>query len=228
MAEAYFVIHHRLDTDPLYANLSVMAKYLYGKMRDILKLSIKNNWQDENGFYIRLTRLNMATLLKCCLPTVRKVIKELINVGLLKEKREGLTRSNRLYVQLLTGENETEFQCKARKNVLSEKKPDFSTEGNAVSPNHRNPNERNLAQREDILAGANILKNPPTAQDIKENRFWVLKEGAIFHEQGEWWIYENGEVMPYKFGKKLAQGAVELLSQLGMPPNDIISSLKAV
>lgn len=216
--QSYFIIPTELDTNPAYADLSVQAKYLYGKMRDTLKLSILNNWQDQNGFYIRMTRINMATLLKCCLPTIRKFVKELIGVGLLKEKREGLGRSNRLYVQLLPGEDEVEFQCSVRKQLQTAKKPDFTPEGNEVSSNQRYSTQRHQNQRKYI----------PTPQDIKENRFWVLKEGAIFKDQGEWWIYENGEISPYLFGQKLKEGTADLLSQLGMAPGDIANTLSTI
>ena len=212
--QSYFIIPNQLDTNPAYADLSVQAKYLYGKMRDTLKLSILNNWQDENGFYIRMTRINMATLLKCCLPTVRKFVKELVAAGLLIDKREGLTRSNKLYVQLLPGEDEIEFQCRARKQLHTTEKPDSSPDCNEVSSNQRNPNQRNQTQSEYI----------PNARDIKENRFWVLQNGAVFRDQGKWWIFENGQMNRYRFGKEQAVGTAKLLLEMGMSEDVVLDS----
>ena len=208
--ETYFMAYNRLDEDEQYANLSTDAKYLYGKMRDRLKLSIKNNWQDENGFYIRMTRVSMAALLHRCLPTVRKVIKELIDAGLLSEKREGLTKSNRLYVQLLPGENEIEFQCKARKTALPTKKPDFLTDRNEVAPNQSNPSQLN-----------------PTSEEIKKKHFWALKDGDIFKYGNSFWIHEQGEINPYLFGEELKNNMKELLCQIGMKPAEVSLAVAA-
>ena len=206
--ETYFMAFNRLDEDERYAGLSTNAKYLYGKMRDTLKLSIKNNWQDENGFFIRMTRLKMAALLKCSLPTVRKIIKELIGVGLLLEKREGLTKSNRLYVQLLPGENEMEFHCRVKKALPPTKKPDFSTDRNVVSPNQRKPIHRD-----------------PIPEEINKKHFWALKEGDIFKYGNSFWIHEHGEITPYKFGEERKNAMVTLLDQIGMNPSHIIKAI---
>ena len=224
MAETYFIIHNRLDADVRYASLSVHAKYLYGKLRDLLKLSIQNNWQDENGFYVRMTRETMTKLLKICLPTARKVVRELVGVCLLKERREGLNKSNRLYVQLFPGEDELAFQCKVKQSSPSKRKPDFTPEGNAVSPNQRNLNHSEVQPEQN----KNNEAKRPTPEDVKRDHFWVLKEGNIFRYKGSFWIYEDGEVTPYRFGEDLKKDVIDLLASLGMSPDDIPLAMAGV
>ena len=228
MAGTYFIIYNRLDEDEKYKGLSVYARYLYGKLRDTLKLSIMNNWQDENGFYVRMTRIKMSILLGCCVPTIRKIIKELINVGLLNEKREGFGKSNRIYVHLLPGEEELAFQCKVKQRLPSTKKRDFTYEGNAVSPNQRNSIQRESSTEEITKAPSYTRKAPPTQEDIKKEHFWVLKEGSIFRYQSKFWIYEHGEVTPYCFGEDLKRGAIDLLAKIGMPLDDIPKAMASV
>ncbi|MDL2317869.1 replication initiator protein A [Eubacteriales bacterium OttesenSCG-928-A19] len=211
MVETYFIILNRLDEDERYSWMSVWAKYLYGKMRDILKLSIKNGWKDERGYYIRMTRVKMGLLLGIALPTVRKVIKELIKAGLLEDVREGLTRSNRLYVKLLEGEDELAFQTKVKETAPPLKKPDFTLERNKVSPN-----QGNLTQRHS------------TPEENKKEHFWVLREGSIFKYRNSFWIHEKGQVTPYRFGDDLKNGAMELLSQLGMKSDDISLAMAGI
>lgn len=144
MATAYYAIPKPLFTDPRFINLSIEAKTLYGFMRDRLKLSLKNDgWQDTIGTYILMARKTMAEFLRKSLPTVRKIVAELIGAGLLREKRMGLTKCNRIYVQLLPGETANDFQPGIETNDISAKKADFSLERKPVASNNGNSKEIN-------------------------------------------------------------------------------------
>lgn len=184
---AYFTIPKELETNPMYESLSVEARYLYGHMRDTLKLSIKNDWRDDQGVYIRMTRVKMGLLLKKSLPTVRKIIAELVDVGLLKEKREGLTHSNRLYVQLLPGEDVAAFQSKVQKASPPDRTPDFTTEGNGFAPNQRNLSD----------------PNPNERNNTKEPRRWFIKPGSIWFENGRLWQFIDEDIEPYRTRSEL-------------------------
>lgn len=135
---AYFSIPKILDTDPLYENLSIHAKYLYGRMRDTFKLSVRNNWKDKLGVYIKLTRETMAKLLKISQPTLRKVLQELADAGLIIDVRIGLTQCNRIYVQFLPGETEEDFQSGEKKAAPTGKKQGPVPDRNGFATNNRN------------------------------------------------------------------------------------------
>ena len=147
---AFFAIPKVLNTDSKYASLSVEAKYLYGLMRDRFKLSVKNRFKDTVGTFIYMPRKVMSGFLKKSLPTIRKFVAELVKVGLIIEKRMGLTKCNKIYVQLLPGEKEGDFQTK--------EKPYFTPERNEVSPSNHNPSYINLRGYQQ--GGKNEKKRP--------------------------------------------------------------------
>lgn len=197
--QAYFTIPKALETNPRYASLSIEARYLYARMRDTLKLSIKNNWRDKLGVYIKMARSTIAQILGKSLPTVRKIIKELRDAGLIYDLRMGLTRCNRIYVKLLDGENESDLFPRAKEASPSREKPDFKPDGNTFSPNNRNPNQRNSSQRE------------------KKEWRWFLKDGDKWMDaKGKLWQFIDGEVCPYLYGKEYEKHTLELLGQIGL------------
>ena len=147
---AYYALPKPLFIDVRYVSISIEAKTLYACLRDRLNLSIKNNeekkgsWEDESGVYILMARKSIAEFLKRSLPTVRKIIGELKKVGLLRERRMGLTKCNRLYVQPLEGENSAplapEKDLPANGNILpSSGKGVFIPEGKPFASNNGTP-----------------------------------------------------------------------------------------
>lgn len=209
--QAYFTIPKALETDPRYASLSIEARYLYARMRDTLKLSIKNNWRDHLGVYIKMARTTMAQVLNKSLPTVRKILKELREAGLIFDLRMGLTRCNRIYVKLLDGESESDLFPKAKEASLSKEKPDFSTDGNNFAANKRNSNQRNLSQRE------------------KKEWRWFLKDGDKWMDaKGKLWQFLNGEILRYQSHEEQIFDAANLLQQLGMSENDALSAALSI
>lgn len=82
-----------------YANLSNNACVLYAMLKDRLELSIENNWVDEDGnIYFIYTRGYAAEIIRVATRTIVKVFKELVDVGLLYEKRVSMTAPKRLYL----------------------------------------------------------------------------------------------------------------------------------
>lgn len=82
-----------------YKKMKSNAKILYTVLLDRIKLSIKNGWKDEKGrYYVRMSSEKGAELLGLSDKTFRTMKKELANYGLIEEVREGVTKSNRIYV----------------------------------------------------------------------------------------------------------------------------------
>jgi len=130
-------------TNEAYKKLSNDAKTLYAIMRDRFNLSQKNGWQDERGTFILMARKAIAEFLNRSLPTVRKIIRELISAGLIAEKRIGLTHCNHIYVQPLKDESEGILPSKEKKSALSSEKASSFPEGKKVAPNNPVPNQHN-------------------------------------------------------------------------------------
>lgn len=77
-------------------NLSLEAKMLYGLLLSQLTLSIKNNWQDENGDVY--TREKVQKMLNISDKTATKAFKQLNKCKLIYEKKQGQTKPNLIYV----------------------------------------------------------------------------------------------------------------------------------
>lgn len=93
-------IPKRLITDPLFAELSLSAKLLYGILLDRMSLSMKNKWLDkENRVYIIYQISEIMENLNMAEKTAIKTLKELEVVGLVEKKRRGLGLPSLLYVK---------------------------------------------------------------------------------------------------------------------------------
>ena len=96
----YYQVPQELFENPLYKNnLNSDSKILYGFLLDRLSLSQKNHWFDENKrVYLIFTREEVQNKLNLSDKTVTKAFKQLKNVYLVEEKRQGLGKPNLIYV----------------------------------------------------------------------------------------------------------------------------------
>ena len=96
----YYQIPQELFINPLYKNtLNSDSKLLYGILLDRLSLSIKNNWHDEDGnVYLIFTRKEVQDKLNLSDKTVTKAFKQLSDVNLIYEKKQGFSKPKLIYV----------------------------------------------------------------------------------------------------------------------------------
>lgn len=104
-----------------YKNISNDAKVLYGFLLDRLELSEKNNWVNENNeIYLIFTRSEVQQLINISSKTSTKIFKELKEVGLIYEQRQGLKKPNIIYVgHIIYDSDETIDESLMRKNYAS-------------------------------------------------------------------------------------------------------------
>ncbi|MGI1772103.1 replication initiator protein A [Streptococcus uberis] len=82
-----------------YNNLSDKAKIMYMLLFDRRSLSEQNKWYDKNGkIYLYFTIEQFMEALKCSRQTVIKSKKELSDIGLIIEERQGINKPNRIYI----------------------------------------------------------------------------------------------------------------------------------
>lgn len=135
--------------------LSNDARVLYSLLRDRHDLSIVNGWVNENNeVYLIYTRNDMADMLGCSQPTVRKAIKELTEYRLMEEERLGLNRPNRIYLTSvalgITGVKDSftpeckNLSLRSEKTFQSRVKDNFSQECKNLSPNDTDINDTNI------------------------------------------------------------------------------------
>lgn len=90
-----------------FTKLSNNARVLYSQLRNRHSLSFKNKWINENNeVYLIYTRENMAKMLGCSQPTIRKAVKQLTDFGLIEEERLGINKANRIYLTAVNIEHD--------------------------------------------------------------------------------------------------------------------------
>lgn len=96
----YYQVPKELYTNPRYkTTTSNDAKMLYALLLDRMELSRVNNWVDSDGtIFLIFKREDLADMLGICTTTVWRAIKQLKEVGLIAEKRQGLNKPNLIYI----------------------------------------------------------------------------------------------------------------------------------
>lgn len=88
-----------LLANPKYKEMSLEAKFIYSLLLGRLTLSQKNGWiNEENEVYLIYTREDAANILNISYKKTIAAFRELIDKGLLYEKRQGRGYPNLLYV----------------------------------------------------------------------------------------------------------------------------------
>ena len=96
---AFYQFPQWLLKEEPYKNLGDKAKLMYMLLFDRRTLSIKNKWYDDDGqIYMYFTIDQFMQELNCSNKAVLKAKKELVEVGLLEEVRQGKNKPNRLYI----------------------------------------------------------------------------------------------------------------------------------
>lgn len=106
LENSYYQIPQELFVNSLYKEkLNSDSKILYAFLLDRLSLSQKNHWFDEYGrVYLIFTREEVQNKLCLSEKTVTKAFKQLLEVNLISEKRQGLGKPNLIYVDKIQHE----------------------------------------------------------------------------------------------------------------------------
>lgn len=120
--------------DPMFADLSVNAKLLYGVLLDRMNLSMKNRWFDsENRVYIIYQIAEIMEDFNFSKKTAVRYLNELEDFGLVEKKRRGLGLPSLLYVKnfvVLQDHSEpddTDFDNETEDDSLSENMETFGS-----------------------------------------------------------------------------------------------------
>ena len=98
-SETYYQLPQILFTSSKYKMMSNDAKVAYALLKDRFNYSVKNNWIDkDNRIYFIFTNTELMELLQVANKKLIRVKKELEEVGLLIQHRQGVNKPNRLYL----------------------------------------------------------------------------------------------------------------------------------
>lgn len=147
--------------EPPYNVLSDKAKQIYMFLFDRRTLSIQNKWFDEKGdVFVYYTNEQLMEKLNCSKPTIISAKKELADMQLLREVRQGVNKPNRLYIS------------GSKKTLLQEvKKVD------TIKTDNIKTNLSRLSEPEG--AGANTLysiEDAPAENDLGIVHDWIFLE----------------------------------------------------
>lgn len=130
----YYQIPQELFVNENYKDkLNSDSKILYSFLLDRLTLSQVNNWVDELGrIYLIFTRQEVQEKLNLSEKTASKAFKQLIDVKLIDEKRQGLGKPNLIYVGKIRHEEIKVIQEQENLQLLTRKNYGSGTVKNTI------------------------------------------------------------------------------------------------
>lgn len=130
--DKYIQIPKELFTNNYYKGLSNDAKMLYGHLFDRMELSRKNKWINyKEEIYVIFTRKEIEKTLSISNKTCTKIFKELKEVKLIEEIRQGLNKPNIIYIGHVE-ESNVELDLKCKKYISRDEEYSLSREENST------------------------------------------------------------------------------------------------
>ena len=175
--------------DEKYKTLSNHAKLLYMLLFGRLELSIKNGWHDRDGNVFQYyTNEQLMVDLNSSEKTIIKFKKELKDVGLLKEVRQGNNLPNRIYISAVDGTvnstvSELEIlQSGTVNNTVSELE---ILQTNKTNNNEIDNNNNKLSICKEIISYLNLKAKKNFKVDTASHQKFIkarLKEGYVLED----------------------------------------------
>lgn len=175
--------------DEKYKTLSNHAKLLYMLLFGRLELSIKNGWHDRDGNVFQYyTNEQLMVDLNSSEKTIIKFKKELKDVGLLKEVRQGNNLPNRIYISAVDGTvnstvSELEIlQSGTVNNTVSELE---ILQTNKTNNNEIDNNNNKLLICKEVISYLNLKAKKNFKIDTASHQKFIkarLKEGYVLED----------------------------------------------
>jgi len=175
--------------------LSNNARVLYTLLFDRHRISLLNEWFDENGeVYIYFKREEMESQLGLSERTVSKVMQELKDLFLVEEKKQGMNRPNKIYLLspiIGNDENPTPYlEPSPDYNPEIGADSDYATEPKIVTPpetqNLRPPTRNNYApEPAENTTSRPVNSTPPNPQDLRPNNNKLTNNQKIDNQMSD-------------------------------------------
>jgi hypothetical protein len=223
---AYYSIPKELFTNSRYKSISTDAKLLYGLLRDRNQLSIKNGWVDNEGhIYIIFTREEAEELLNAGNQKVNKLFKELNEVKLIKDVRQGLNKPNLIYVGKIIPDNRENLRkCE---NHISGDVKNTSQEISKSHANNTDNNNTNMSNKDQSVSLLVQQKEPidrPT--DILPDDTALQKELERILHNGQVYLYQAKLFIESVIKKLYTDGQMPYILKMGLTHQEIKSRLR--
>lgn len=190
LENSYYKIPQELFVSSLYKDkLNSDSKILYAFLLDRLSLSQKNHWIDEErNIYLIFTREEVQGKLNLSDKTATKAFKQLNEVGLVQEKRQGLGKPNLIYVGKIQHEETENLRFLTRKNYDSGNENNTNLESenlrgiNTYSINPNSDDELHLKEIKDKCKLEEFTQEEKTIlEDVIDSLYYkdTLKVGSV-------------------------------------------------
>lgn len=151
--------------EPPYNVLSDKAKQIYMFLFDRRTLSIQNKWFDEKGdVFVYFTNEQLMEKLNCSKPTIISAKKELADMQLLREVRQGINKPNRLYIS------------GSKKTLLQEVKKVDTIKTDNIKTNISRLTEPDASGGDTLYS----IEDAPAENDLGIVRDWIFSEFGRF------------------------------------------------
>ncbi|HGK1333346.1 TPA: conserved phage C-terminal domain-containing protein [Streptococcus pneumoniae] len=175
--------------DEKYKSLSNHAKLLYMLLFGRLELSIKNGWHDRDGNVFQYyTNEQLMVDLNSSEKTIIKFKKELKDVGLLKEVRQGNNLPNRIYISAVDG---TVNSTVSELEILQSRTGNFTVseleilQTNKTNNNEIDNNNNKLLICKEVISYLNLKAKKNFKVDTASHQKFIkarLKEGYVLED----------------------------------------------
>ena len=187
----YYQIPQELFVNSLYKEkLNSDSKILYAFLLDRLSLSQRNHWFDEYGrVYLIFTREEVQNKLCLSEKTVTKAFKQLLEVNLISEKRQGLEKPNLIYVgkiqheEVITNIEQKNLQVLNSKNYGSREVKNTILDAEkfpTINPNNIKTNVTNTdsinPQNNNVCISLNAVKEKSQLNDFSKEEQTMLED----------------------------------------------------
>lgn len=144
LENTFYQIPKELFINPAYTSLSSDSKLLYGLLLDRLSISIKNNWVDKDGnIYLIFSRKEAQEKLNLSDKPVTKVFRQLNEVKLIHEVRQGFKKNNIIYVGKINHIDNEKFMNRKNSDSGNGDNTNQDTENVRSNKNKYNNNKSN-------------------------------------------------------------------------------------
>ena len=217
-----------------YKKLSLEAKITYMLILDRLKVSKMNTWiNKESELYLFYKRDELQEQLGLCEKTIVKIIKELKEFNLIYEKRQGLGKSNLIFVYKIEevkecqNENCKFYNSKDIKNTVLEKQNLQGNNNNKYNNNSVSQYNEEMEELEEIKGKCELDFLLTTDEYRMKPIFENLLELMNFSKK----LKINNAILPQQIirekMKKLNSGIIlYTIDKLNKLENDAESNLK--
>ncbi len=205
----FIQVPKELFHSPRYKCLSSDAKLLYGLLLDRMELSRENNWVNENGeIYLIFTRTHIQALLNISDKPCTKAFKQLTQMELIREDRQGLGKPNLIFIGHIVYETPQSVEIPLNRKMSDSAIVKYSIQQSVnVRANNTNINNTENLEEEETIRKMEIdntilnIYKDCISKNISNRELIILKE--LQHKVGKEILNKAIIISTIKNGKNL-------------------------